>query len=126
MTSSILGAENQIEVVRGSSKTFELEVVDEADVAVDLTGARIVLTVKCQVTDSSPLIQKDSNVGAAEVEIIHPRDGKAMIKFSPSDTQLLDSGKYTFDVWVVLTSGFRCPVIMPSPFIVQAGVTVLT
>ena len=124
--SSILGSENQIEIFRGSSKTFELEVLDESDVAVDLTGARIVLTVKCALTEMSPLIQKDSEVGSTQVEITAPREGKAKIKFSPLDTQTLDVGKYTFDVWVLLASGFRCPVVLPSPFIVQAGVTVLT
>ena len=124
--SSILGSENQIEIIRGSSKTFELEVLDESDAAVDLTSARVVLTVKCSLVDPAPLIQKDSEGGATQVEITAPREGKARIKFSPADTQTLDVGKYTFDVWVVLASGFRCPVILPSPFIVQAGVTILT
>jgi hypothetical protein len=124
--SSILGSENQIEIIRGSSKNFELEVLDGHDEAVDLTGARIVLTVKCNLSEQAPLIQKDSDGGTSQVEITLPREGKATIKFSPSDTQNMDVGKYTFDVWVVLTSGFRSPVIMPSPFIVSAGVTVLT
>jgi len=126
MSSSILGSENQIEIVRGSSKTYELEVLDEDDAPVDITGARVVLTVKCSVSDPTPLVQKDSDGGASQVELTAPREGKAEIKFSPSDTQTMDPGKYTFDVWVVLTSGFRSPVIMPSSFIVQAGVTVLT
>jgi hypothetical protein len=126
MSSNILGSENQIELVRGSSKTYELEVLDEDGTAVDITGSRVVLTVKCSATDRSPLIQKDSAAGVAQVELTAPREGKAAIKFVPSDTQTLDVGKYIFDVWVVLVSGFRSPVIMPSPFIIQAGVTVLT
>lgn len=124
-TTSILGPENQIEIYRGSSKTYELEVLDGESHAVDLTGARIVLTVKCEATDPAPLIQKDSQVGASQIDITYPKEGKAEIKFVPSDTQTMDVGEYVFDVWVVLASGTRGPVILPSPFNVVAGVTVL-
>jgi len=124
-TTSILGPENQIEIYRGSSKTYELEVLDGDSVAVDLTGARVVLTVKCSEMDPAPLIQKDSLVGAAQVDISHPKEGKAEIKFVPSDTQTMDVGEYIFDVWVVLASGTRGPVVLPSPFKIVAGVTVL-
>lgn len=122
---SILGPENQIEIYRGSSKTYELTVVDGESHAVDLTGARIVLTVKCSEMDPAPLIQKDSQAGAAQVDITHPVEGIAEIKFIPSDTQTLDTGTYVFDVWVVLVSGTRGPVVPPPPFKVIAGVTVL-
>lgn len=124
-TTSILGPENEVEIYRGSSKTYELEVVDGDEAAVDLTGARIVLTVKCDVADPAPLIQKDSQAGATQVDINHPKEGRAEIKFAPSDTQTLDVGEYVFDVWVVLASGTRGPVVPPSPFRVIAGVTVL-
>ena len=123
---SILGPENEVEIYRGSSKTYELEVVDGEEHAVDLTGARIVLTVKCDVMDPAPLIQKDSQVGATQIDITHPKEGLAEIKFVPSDTQTMDVGEYVFDVWVVLSSGTRGPVILPSPFKVVAGVTVLS
>lgn len=123
---SILGPENEVEIYRGSSKTYELEVVDGEEHAVDLTGARVVLTVKCDVMDPAPLIQKDSQVGATQIDITHPKEGLAEIKFVPSDTQTMDAGEYVFDVWVVLSSGTRGPVILPSPFKVVAGVTVLS
>lgn len=125
-TTSILGPENEIEIFRGASKTFELEVKDGEEEAVDLTGARVILSVKCDLSDAAPLIQKDSQVGAAQVDITHPHEGIAEIKFVPSDTQTMDVGEYIFDVWVVLASGTKGPVIPPSPFRVMAGVTVLT
>jgi len=125
-TTSILGPENEIEIFRGSSKTYELEVLDGESHAVNLTGARVVLTVKCALSDPAPLIQKDSQVGAAQVDITHPVEGIAEIKFVPSDTQTMDVGEYIFDVWVVLASGTRGPVVLPSPFRVVAGVTILT
>lgn len=125
-SSSLLGPENQIEIYRGASKTYELEVLDADNHPVDLTSARIVLSVKCDLADPSPRIQKDSDVGATQIDITEPTLGKAEIKFVPSDTQTMDVGEYTFDVWVVLASGTRGPVILPSPFRVLAGVTVLT
>lgn len=125
-TTSILGPENEIEIYRGASKTYELHVTDAEEADVDLTGARVILTVKCDLSDPAPLIQKDSDVGAAQIDINHPLEGKAEIKFVPSDTQTLDAGEYVFDVWVVLASGTRSPVVSPSPFKVVAGVTVLT
>lgn len=126
-STSMLGPENQIEIYRGASKTYILEVLDADNVAVDLTSARIVLTVKCDLNDPGPLIQKDSDVGGGvEIDITKPLEGIAEIKFVPSDTQTMDVGEYTFDVWVVLASGTRGPVLLPSPFRVLAGVTVLT
>lgn len=126
MGSSILGSENQIEIYRGASKIFALEVLDMDDNPVNLTDARVIMTVKCAVDAAAPLIQKDSDAGIGQVEITVPREGKAEIKFVPSDTQTLNAGSYVFDVWVVLSSGSRNPVILPSAFIVKAGVTVLT
>lgn len=125
-TTSILGPENEIEIYRGSSKTYELEVKDAEGEVVDLTGARIVLSVKCDLNEEAPRIQKDSDAGASEIDISYPREGKAEIKFVPADTRTMDYGEYTFDVWVVLASGTRGPVILPSPFKVIQGVTVLT
>lgn len=125
-TTSILGPENEIEIFRGASRTYELEVLDGESHAVDLTGARVILSVKCNLADSTPLIQKDSAVGASQVDIAHPKEGIAEIKFVPSDTHTMDVGEYIFDVWVELASGTRSPVVLPSPFKVVAGVTVLT
>ena len=125
-TASILGPENEVEIYRGASKTFELHVTDAEEHDVPLTGARVILSVKCDIRDAAPLVQKDSQVGAAQVDITHPLEGKAEIKFVPSDTQTMDVGEYIFDVWVVLASGTRSPVVSPSPFKVVAGVTVLT
>ena len=124
-TTSILGPSNQIEIYRGSTKTYELEVVDAESVAINLTGARVICTVKCDVSKPAPLIQKDSAAGATQVEITSPLEGKAHIKFIPSDTKTMDVGEYVFDVWVVLATSEQYPVITPSPFIVLAGVTIL-
>ncbi len=117
---------NSVTVVRGSSKTFELTVTDSTGKAADLTGARVVMTVKKNIGDRSALIQKDSNVGVGEVEITTPREGVVRIYLVPSDTSNLEPTEYVFDVWAVLSSGNRYPVIPPSTFVVEASVTVLS
>jgi hypothetical protein len=118
-------AQNAVSIIRGSTKTFELTVVDVAKAAVNITGARVLFSVKRFVTDEHALIQKDSAKGVAEIELTEPKAGKAQIKIDPSDTQTMDVGEYIFDVWVVLTNGNRHPVVPPSTFEVKAGVTVI-
>lgn len=122
---SLAGPENLIEIVRGTTKTFELEVEDAEGEHVDLTGATVIATVKCEIQDEHAVIQKSSDEGAAEVEITEPKNGKAKIKFVPSDTQTRDTGEYVFDVWVILSSGARFVVVGPAPFVIKPGVTVL-
>lgn len=128
-TSSITGSENEVEIIRGTSKNFELLVCDDHGDPVDLTGSRIIATVKCDIETERISIQKDSQVGPAEIEILTQSGdtlGQALIKFAPSDTQNLDPGEYIFDVWVILSSGARHIVVGPDPFIIKRGVTVLT
>ena len=128
-TASIVATANEIVIVRGTSKNFELMVSDDAGAPVNLTAARVIATIKCDLYDDKISIQKDSDAGSAEVEILSQEGstlGKAMLKFSPSDTQTLDAGEYVFDVWVVLSSGARHIVVGPGPFIITRGVTVLT
>lgn len=122
---SLLDAENAISIVRGTSKTLQLCVKDMAGAAVNLTGARVILTVKCRITDRDPLIQKDSAVGPLEALITIPLEGKAEFYLSPVDTQTLE-GKFVFDVWVILSSGKRYLVVGPGDFTVLPGVTVLS
>jgi hypothetical protein len=117
---------NSIQVIRGTSKAFELVVSDETGAIVNITGSRIIMTVKRELTDADPIIQKDSAVGPVEVELSEPKAGKAKIYLDPPDTQTLDVREYVFDVWVILASGKRYAVVPPSVMEIVAGVTVIT
>jgi len=99
-------------------------VTDSDGKASDLTGARVVLTVKETVADTNPIIQKISDF-PAQAEVTVPRSGKAKIYLIPSDTQTLAIKQYVFDVWIILPNGKRFAVVPPSIFEVQAGVTLL-
>ena len=116
---------NSLTVIRGASKTLELTVKDPDDSPIDLTGSRVVFTAKASITDTLPLIQKDSDKGITEVEIINPTAGLARIYLSYLDTGSLDPGLYEFDVWVHLASGKRYPVIGPCELEVHPAVTIL-
>lgn len=117
-------AVNSVTIIRGSSKTYALSVKDSSGNPVNLTGARIIFSMKEGFCNESAIIRKDSNNGITEIEITDPLAGMAEIKILPSDTTTLDVGEYLFDVWVILTSGKQYPVIPPSKLVIEAGVTV--
>lgn len=121
---SILFPENSLTIIRGASKTLKLTVADENAAMVDLTGARIYFSVKVSDRDPQPLFQKSSN-NPAQAEITVPREGIALIYLQPSDTQNLDPHEYVFDVWVILANGKRYPVVKPSVFKVDPGVSLI-
>lgn len=92
---------------------------------VDLTGASVYFSVR--TTNGSPvlLIGKDTT-DSANIEIIPPDTcGNAVVHISPIDTQHMDPGEYVFDIWVVLSTGKRIPVIEPSEFVVKETPTKL-
>ena len=115
---------NAVTVTRGTSKTLELTVTDSANKAVDLTGARIIFTMKRDSEDQLPLTQKASD-DPLQVELSAPREGKAKIYLLPADTQNLDPKSYIFDVWVILSNGKRYVVVEPTPITLKAGVTLI-
>ena len=119
---AILLPKNSVEIVRGSSKTLKLKVTDGNGEIVNLTGATIYFTVKKNVKDELSLIDK-SSLSISEIEIPNPTDGTALIYLIPQDTASLAATNYTFDVWVVLSSGERFVVVQPSVFKVTVGVT---
>jgi hypothetical protein len=116
--------QNSVGVYRGQSKTFELRVTDEVAAVVDLTGATVWFTVKGDLLDRDPTILKVSS-DPVQIKISEPKRGVALIYLQPDDTRNLEIQEYVFDVWVQLASGKRYPVIPPSVFVVEAGVTVI-
>jgi hypothetical protein len=117
-----LDAENAVEVSRGASLTLELSVVDEDDAVQDLTGARVLFTVKLNVQPGlAPLMQKDST-DITQIELVAPRLGMVRIYLGPSDTRLVPRA-YLFDVWVILATGRRYAVIRQAPLRVLPSLT---
>ncbi len=121
---SILFPENSLIVYQGSSKSFQLTVEDGEGGHRDITGARIIFTVKQSIEDPRPLIQKTSD-NPAQAEITKPREGLAIIYLLPADTANLEPIEYVFDVWVVLSNGKRYPVVKSSIFKVDPSVSLI-
>lgn len=129
MSAGLLDPKNVLSVYRGESKTLLL-LVDQPDpdnvgayLPVDLTGASVYFTVKTQA-DSIDIVLQKTTAQITEIELSDPRGGLARIFLHPLDTQPLSTrATYVFDVWVVLGSGARHPVVPPSTFRVLPAVT---
>lgn len=124
---------NLIEVYKGASKEIELEIkkpdedVDgnsiESDF--DLTGCTLYFSVRKSLNDPRSLIGKTSD-DSDQIEILEPLvEGGAIIYLDYTDTNLMEPGKYFFDVWVKKPDGKRFPVIEPSEFVILPAVTVI-
>lgn len=120
----ILQPKNALTVYRGTSKTFVLTVTDADGKPVNLTGARVVFTVKGRIEEQVPLLQKTSD-NASQVLITGAAGGVAEIYLVPADTARMTARPYVFDVFVQLSSGKRYVVIPPSTLDLQSTVTVL-
>lgn len=121
---------NEIAIIRGASKTFQLIVRNENSEPVDLTGAEVYFTVKKMVSDQNPLIFKKSD-DPLEAEVLDQvannaaDKGKANIYLVPDDTANVAVGKYVYDCWVKLASGKQYPVIRETTFEVKWNVSVI-
>lgn len=123
----LISPENYFQIIQGSSLALTLTVTDDKGKAFDLTGQRVIFTVKESPAARTPLLQKVSSV--PEQILVSGRDarlGVATIFLVPADTASLRPGKYVFDVWALaVEGGARQVVIPPSEFEVVQGITVL-
>ena len=115
----------ELNIVRGVSKTLRLTVVDEDGDAVDLTDAVVYFSVKILLSDAEAVIEKTSETPADITILAQSGDtlGKADIFLVPSDTLSLSAEKHYYDVWVELVTGARYCVVSPSAFWIRRGVT---
>ena len=130
--SNILGVENSLAITRGESATFQLYVTNpdeavsgEASPPVNLTGSRVVFTVKRCISDKDVVFRKDSANGVLEIALVDAKAGEVEIYITPDDTSRLEAGEYVFDVWVILVDGSRYKVVGPASLVIAEGVTFL-
>lgn len=120
----LLNPENGIAIYKGVSKTLKLSVLDANTQPVPINGALLWFTVKRDIRDVQPLLQKKSS-NSAEILITAPDVGLAEIYLLPDDTQTWDARTYVFDIWIQLASGARYIIVPPSDFRVDRAVTTL-
>lgn len=119
----LLLPENTIEIVKGTNRTLEVVITDLDCEPIDITGGRVVLSVKETIDDEFPLIQLDSLV-PAEGSLTEPRIGKAQMLVVPANTQNLQTDfEYLYDVWYISATSKRFAVVPPSPWFVRNSIT---
>lgn len=105
----------RIEIVRGTTNTFEISIVDSSGGAYDLaSNERVVFGIKRNPElEEEPFFTKTAEIVGS---------GLFTIKLCPDDTASLACGKYYYDVSVDDGTDFH-NVIEPNLFIITANVT---
>jgi hypothetical protein len=113
---------NGIRLSQGEDQIVEFTVTDSSGAVQDLTGARIILSVKADSTDRTPVISKTSD-DISQGQIVKALSGQARFYIVSQDTKDLAPGIYLYDIWVKLSSGKKYPVIPTSVFEVTGSIT---
>ena len=116
---------NQINLVRGTSKVVIVTVLNEDGTPLNLSGGKAWLCVASQ--PSCPLIV-DKRTGLAggsdsQAKITDEDNGVVKFYLTPEDTANLTVGRYQYDVWVETAGGHRYQVIPISAFILSHSIT---
>ena len=92
------------EIVLKCDNITRIFAVDINDKPVSLTGNRIRFAISRHLDDPA-VILKDSDNGAAEIEILaSPDDDQALVKIIPADLDGLEEGTYCRSVEITLNS----------------------
>lgn len=128
MGTNVLLPKNSFAIKRGASKSLKLFVNDLSEEAkpaclpcskcnqveelppFDLTGHTAYFSVRREEWEEDALIVKIST-SALQIQVVDAKAGQARVFLVPADTYHLDPGFYVFDVWVVLSTGERLPVL---------------
>lgn len=104
----------RIEVVRGTTNTFEISIVDSSGAAYDLgSNEKIMFGVKKNPKDAEMLFMRTAEIVGS---------GLFKVKISPSDTENLSFGKYWYDVGLQNGEDFY-NVIEANPFEIAPNIT---
>lgn len=104
----------KIGIVRGTSNTLTLSVVDANGDGYTLSeGEKLLFGVKEKPEDAELLIKKI---------ITECTDGVCTLEFDPADTIDLKYGRYIYDIGL-RSGGKYYPVIKASPFVIEPNVT---
>ena len=105
---------NKIEIVRGTTNTFELTVIDADGNAYAMAQTeKIIFGVKRKATDTERVITKTAVMLAV---------GTYSITLEPEDTNCLNCEKYVYDVALESGNHFY-NIVEPSLFVILPNVT---
>lgn len=109
-----------ITMYRGTTKTIDLAIVKADGTAQDLTGGRLVLTVREEDGARTSLIVKDS--ADAEIDIYDETGGLARTVIDPEETDHIAPGSYRYDVWFITDGEEKLVVVEPDDFVIKKTV----
>jgi len=104
----------KIEIVRGTTNTFDITVRDTDGNEYTLAdGEKVVFGIKRKLDDSKAIFAKTTTSG---------KDGVYTVTIEPADTEDLDPGRYFYDVGLLSGTQYY-NVVKHKPFIIRANVT---
>ena len=105
---------NRLEIVRGTTNTFQIEVVDVNGTAYNLgSNERIIFGVKEKAEDEELIFQQTAEVVG---------EGLFKVRLAPEITEGLKCGKYSYDVGLQKGADYF-NIIEPSTFVIVPNVT---
>ena len=105
---------NKIEIVRGTTNTFEINVSDANGAPYNLgSGEKVVFGVKRNLDDTGVIFVKTASITG---------EGIFTVRLDPEDTAGLDYGRYYYDVAIDNGTDFF-NIIEFSPFIIANNIT---
>ena len=114
--------QNSIRLYAGETRTLEFSVADREGRIQDLTGARVVMSVRESMLDHQPLILKTTD-DPAQAMIASITGGLVRFFFTSQDTKYLRPAQYGYDIWVLMPNGDKFPVIESSVLEIKGSVT---
>jgi hypothetical protein len=94
-----------LSIPRGDSREYRLEITDENDNVLNITGSTVYFTVKENISDADPGKFQLSSSNPAQIDIDDGGNGKARIFVTNPNTQDLDIMRYLYDVQVQPATG---------------------
>ena len=94
-----------LSIPRGDSREYRLEVTDENDNVLNITGSTIRFTVKENLSDADPGAFQLTSANPAQITIDDGGNDKARIFVTNTNTQDLQIKRYLYDVQVQPASG---------------------
>lgn len=114
MNKGVKNMAQKIEIVRGTTNTFQISINDANGAPYNLqSNEKVVFGIKKDLDDVEPLIIKTA-------EVLY--EGMYSVQLSPEDTVDLDCGRYHYDVGVDNGTDFF-NVIEPNLFVIVPNVT---
>lgn len=94
--------EQEVTFIGGSTQTLVFEILDRFGDPLDLTGSEIKWTLSYVGQSSSPILIKDNKLkGGVQIS----SQGEFSISLSPSDTEILETGKYEHEPIIIQPNG---------------------